>query len=316
MRRAGLAALALFLAVGHARADMADFYGNWENNGRDRSGITHVVISPAGGNQVSVRFYGDCHPIECNWGQVDARSYSADPRSDNVETIVATIDAGFARREIVFHKARDGVLPFEVMMDFVDGTGLHNFAVSGTLRHTAWAGPVSQNWEKPAAQETGWGGGARGGVSRQPVETCTAFDPGAMKAAPVGGTWVLSAGGKVLADAGNDRPAAMRALDTICHYRFDRKCHTGAPEFAYWRRSDGFPSRRIGGADCIAFNTATAHVARIGRSWKVVDGVQWLAEFNDNAKSEAVLSLIRAYHLDAECFVRRSDPVMIYWLAE
>jgi hypothetical protein len=301
--------VALAIVIGMARADVADFYGNWENTGRDQSGVAHVVISPAGGNEVSVRVYGDCHPVECSWGLVDGRSYTADPRSGAVASVAAEFNFGFARRHIIFRNAAADRLSFEVLTDFSDGSEKHDFDTVGTLKRSTWAGPLGQNWERPGALGTGWGGGVHAGARHPPVETCTDVDPKTVRAVQRGSSWSLGAG----IGAGATRQVARRAEDTIRHYGFDRLCRVA--KMTYWRRAGGFPADRIGGADCIGFNPTTVHAARIGHSWKVVDGVQWIASSEDKAGADAVLALIRAHHLDAECFVGRPDPVMVYWLS-
>ena len=303
---------AMVLLVGVARAEAPEFYGNWENAGHDESGITHVVISPAGGNDASVRVYGDCHPVECNWGLVEGRAYTGDPQSGTVESIVAELNFGFAHREIIFRKAGKDRLSFEVLTDFTDGSEKHDFDTTGMLRRSAWAGPLNQNWERPGMLATGWGGGDRDGVSPKPRESCVRFDPRSVHIVPRGSLWKIAAGSQVFAEAKTEQ-LAQRAEDTIRHYRFDRICRTGTS--VYWRRGDRFPDHKVGGADCVSFNSTTVHTAHVGHSWKVVDGVQWIAGFEAKADADALLAMIRARHLDAECFVARPDPVLIYWIA-
>jgi hypothetical protein len=307
---------ALLAAAGQASAGVVDFYGNWENAGRDASGIAHVQISPSGGNHVDVRVYGDCHPIECNWGLAKAQSYTAAPQSGEAVSISANFNSGFARKQIVIRNGKPGELLFEVLTVFVDGSGRHDFDMTGRLKHTAWAGPIGQSWENRSGQGTGWGGGVRSGASQKPDETCTAFDSAAAQAVQIGTSWKVVAGKETLVEAGTDENNARRALATIHHYRFDRKCRVGAAPTAYWRRGAAMADGRMGAADCIAFNPTTAHASYFGHRWKIVDGVQWLADFGDNkSQADAVLSLIRSYHLDEECFVARPNPVMVYWLA-
>jgi hypothetical protein len=54
----------------------------------------------------------------------------------------------------------------------------------------------------------------------------------------------------------------------------------------------------------------------MGQAWKIVDGVQWIADSGaDKIQADETLSLIRSYRLDRECFVVRSNPAMVYWLA-
>ena len=308
--------LACVLVAGQARADIENFYGNWENAGRDASGITHVQISPAGGNHVNVRVYGDCHPIECNWGLVKAQSYTANPHSGEVTSISASFNSGFARKQIIIRDAKPGELLFEALTVFVDGSGRHDFDMTGKLKHTAWAGPIGQSWENNSGQGTGWGGGVPSGASPRPEESCAAFDPAKAQTVQAGTSWKVMAGNETLVEAGADERNALRVLATIRHYRFDRKCHVGTAPTAYWKRGATMADGRMGGADCIVFNPTTAHESRIGHRWKIVDGVQWLADFGDDkSQADSVLSLIRSYHLDEECFVARPNPVMVYWLA-
>ncbi len=313
MLRAGLIALAFCTAAAHA--EIKDFYGHWENTARDAGGLTHVVISPDGGNRVNLRAYGDCHPIECNWGLVPGRSYTADPRSKVVDSILAVFNAGFARRQIVFRTAGDGRLQFEMLTEFPDGSGHRDFAVRGTLKQTTWAGPISENWERPAGTGTGWGGGARSGALPKPKEVCATFDPSSVRTVQQNGKWRVTAGTQTLAESG-DKRVALTAEATIRYYRFDRRCSVSGPANTYWKQGSDFPQQTMGGADCLAFNLTTVHIARIGRDWKVVDGANWLAEFGeDKNKANALLSLIRFYRLDTQCFVGRPDPVMVYWLS-
>ena len=312
-----LAALVLLGSVaGQARAGVTDFYGNWENASRDSSGIAHVQISPTGGNHVDVRVYGDCQPIECNWGLVKAQSYAASPQSDEVTSISASFNSGFARKQIVFRKGSSGELVIEVLTAFVDGSGRHDFDMTGRLKHTTWAGPIGQSWENNSGQGTGWGGGVRNGAAQKPQEACTAFDPAAARAVQAGTSWKVVAGKETLVEAGADERGALRVLATIRHYGFDRKCRAGTAPTAYWKHGASMADGRMDGADCIAFNPTTAHTSYFGHRWKIVDGVQWLADFGDDkSQAESVLSLIRFYHLDEECFVARPNPVMVYWLA-
>lgn len=318
MAKKGLfaASVAVFCLSATARAGVMDLYGNWENAGRDASGIVHVQISPVGGNHVNVRVYGDCHPIECNWGLAKAQSYTASPQSGEVTSISASFNSGFARKQITIHKGAPGELVFEVLTVFVDGSGRHDFDMTGRLKHTAWAGPIGQSWENRSGQGTGWGGGVRSGASQKPDETCAVFDPAGVRAVQAGTSWKIVAGKEMLVEAGADESNALRVLATIRHYRFDRKCRVGTAPTAYWKRGAAMADGRMGAADCIAFNPTTAHASHIGHRWKIVDGVQWLADFGDDkSQVDSMLSLIRFYHLDEECFVARPNPVMVYWLS-
>lgn len=308
----GLGALALM--AGAARAGIEDFSGNWRSAGRDLSGITHVVISPAGGTTVSIRIFGECHPIECNWGLVPGKGYATGPKSDDIDTVVTAVNFGFAHRQIIFRKTGPDRMSFEVFTDYDEDVGKNDFASSGAMQRSSWAGPVGQNWERPGALLTGWGGGARSGISRAPVETCTPFDSKTVKAVPVGPNWKVAAGAHDLTAAGSDERLAIRVQDTIRHYGFDRQCKVGRT--VYWKHGDSFPAERMGGADCVLFNSLTVHLSPINKRWKIVDGVQWIASFEYKSDAEALIGLIRQNRLDAECFVGgRENPMLTYWLA-
>jgi len=298
------AALCLFAA---AHADVEGFFGNWQNDASDQSGIAHVQISPAGGNLVSVRLYGKCHPSECDWGMVEGHSYAPDPASSDVEAVSASFAAGFARREVIFRREPDG-LGFELLTNFTDGSGRHDFVIRGHLVHSAWAGPVGQSWDRAASQSTGWGGGARSGAVRKPIESCAAFPALAARAIPSGTDFKVMAGGLTLAEA--DERGARRVLDVIRHYRFDNKCQIGS--VTYWKGGETIPGGW--GADCIAFNPTTVHGVLMGHAWKIVDGTQWIADLGGKkADADQLLALIRFYGLNRECFAAR--PAMVYWLA-
>ena len=310
----GSLVLLCLLIMGSAKAGALDFAGNWENVSRDASGISHVAISPAGGNHLTLRIYGDCHPIECDWGMVAAQSYTSDPRSGDVTSISAVFNTGFSRKQIIFRREAAGGLDFQMLTDFSDRSGRQDFEMTGRLRHTAWAGPVGQSWVRPAVQKTGWGGGARSEVSPKPNEECTEFDPVAAKSVEQNGFWKVMAGNQTLVGARADEREALRALEVIRHYNFDHQCHVGTA--IYWKRGDTIPNERMGGADCIAFNPTTVHSAHMGQAWKIVDGVQWIVDSGpDKLHADETLSLIRSYRLDRECFVARSNPAMVYWLA-
>jgi hypothetical protein len=314
MRTAYSLVFLCLLAAGPAQAGALDFAGNWENASRDASGISHVAISPAGGNHLALRIYGDCHPIECDWGMVAAQSYTSDPHSGDVTSISAAFNTAFARKQIIFRKDSSGGLAFQMLTDFSDRSGRQDFEMRGRLRHTAWAGPVGQSWEPPMAQRTGWGGGARSGAASKPHEECTGFDPAAAQTVRQGAFWKVRAGSLTLVGARADERDALRAQEVIRHYRFDRQCRAGTAVF--WKRGETIPNGRMGGADCIAFNPTTAHAAHIGQAWKIVDGVQWIADFGaDKATADQMLSLIRTYRLERECFVARPNPAMVYWLS-
>lgn len=308
------AIIASVLCAAAAHAGIEDFYGHWENTARDAGGLTHLVINPDGGNRVSIRAYGNCHPVECNWGLVQGKSYASDPHASGVDSILAVFNAGLARREIVLRVAARGRLSFEMLTEFPDGSGPRDFAVRGTLKQSAWAGPIAENWERPADSGSGWGGGVRSGASPKPEEACAVFDPASLRTIERNHKWVLAAGKTTLAEAA-DRRLVRDAEAAARYYRFDRKCSVGGAADIYWKRGTDFPKRKMGGIDCLVFNPTTVHAVRIGGGWKVVDGAKWLASLRDRKQADALLSLIRYHRLDTKCSVGQPDPILVYWLS-
>lgn len=309
------AVVVMALLSGAANAEASEFLGQWANPDPKASGLTHIAISPNGGDRVDVRAYGDCHPSECDWGIVQGKTYSVDPKTPEVEIIVATFHYGFTHRQITFRKAGRGKLDFEMTIEFADNSLRHDYVVRGSLRETVWAGPISQIWQKQAGLATGWGGGARGGASPAPAETCQYFDTRGAHAVQKDGYWFVAAGTTTLVEAGHDDKAAQIAEAAIRHYRFDRRCTVGGPWQAYWKTGDGFVREKFGGASCIPFQPMTAHLTRIGRDWAIVDGVTTVTSFGPNKpKAEATLGLIRSRELNGHCTVRYPDPVMTFWV--
>lgn len=319
MRRLAAAIALVFGAAlfgGGAHGEAGDFIGNWKNPDPKASGLMHVAISPNGGNRVDVRAYGDCRPMECDWGIVQGDVYYSDPKSDHVTVVVATFHFGFAHRQITFRKGPEGRLAFEMLVKLDDNSGRHDFAVAGALKPTTWVGPIGPMWQSEPGLATGWGGGARSGAVKRPQEDCTVFDTRRLNVVNQGGNWQLKAGGKVLVDTGKDDKAARLAETAFRHYRFDRQCRTGGQWKPYWRSADGFGRERLDGIYCLTFPPTTAHLVRLKNGWRIVAGNTTLVDlgpFKDQA--EAMLAMIRLNKLTGECFIGAPD-IMTFWVAE
>ncbi|RMG57784.1 MAG: hypothetical protein D6717_04185 [Gammaproteobacteria bacterium] len=70
------------------------------------------------------------------------------------------------------------------------------------------------------------------------------------------------------------------------------------------------------GEDCLSFNRDNLRVKKIQGRWKIVDGHQWLFDF-DGKRNEAdqAMRLIRHYRMDSVCYVGRPHPGMTYLLS-
>lgn len=305
--------VALVLSVMPASADVAGFYGNWENATKDATGIRHVAISPAGGNRVSVRVYGNCHPNECDWGMVPADSWPAGAKATDVKSVTAVIHYGFAHRKLFLRLDPQGGLFFDADFRFVPGSGKTDIHLAGRLRHSDWAGPMSKaSWEQPLSRDVGWGGGARPALVR-PKETCISFNPLALGLVRAGPGWNLVADGVFLTHTDWNQKMALRAVELIRHYKFNHKCHTGTIDF--WRNNKTYPSEKLTGASCIAFHSTTAHVARIENTWRVVDGTQEISNLkNSKDNALALVAMIRFHKLENKCVLAWPNPILTYWL--
>jgi len=308
------AVFAASVVAAAAHGEATGFLGNWTNQNPGRGGLTHLVISPDGGDRVVVRAYGECHPNECDWGLQQAKVYTDDPKSKRVEAIAVTFHYGFAHHEVILRPTAGGELQYELFTEFADGSDKRDFMVAGTLQPSSWAGPLAQNWVRPAELRTGWGGGARDFPAR-PAEHCVPFETSRARAVEANGNWRIVAGSQVLADAGNDGSSAVMAEAAIHHYGFDRRCTVGGPFKTYWKTGVSFSSDQMGGAQCIGFNPTTVHLVRMEQEWKIVDGSTWILDLGGNKpKADAMLAFIRANGLTKECFIRQGDPVMVFWL--
>jgi hypothetical protein len=340
-KRIGLFAATLCgaLAVASAAsADVSDFLGNWTNPDASTTGVTRMQVSPAGPNRVRIRVFGQCHPVDCDWGEVVAHSYFDDPGSSHVRSVMATFDQGFAKRVIVLRERAGDRLSFEILTDFTDGSGRRDYDMTGRLRPApsggwggGWGGGPGGGWGGgPGGPGGGWGGGPGGpggprGGSGGPgggglAEDCVNFNPATTHAAFAGGAWKLVDGSHWIADFGSNAVAAHQAEDIVHHYHFSQQCFVGRPNpsMTYWKNTaGGIPASGMPGDDCIAFDPATTHVAHVGGAWKIVDGSHWIADFgSDAAEANQAMSIINTYNLNRQCFVARPNPPMTYWLRQ
>ena len=148
LRRAGFAAmlgLGMTALAGPAAADVSQLVGNWVNQNADTTGVTRVRITHAGPNRVRVRVFGQCHPTDCDWGVVMGHSYFAGPGSNRVKAVVARFHPGFANKIVILRDVAGPRLNFEVLTDFTDGSGRHDYDAVGRLRRAAFLPP----WPTP-----------------------------------------------------------------------------------------------------------------------------------------------------------------------
>jgi hypothetical protein len=312
------------LMTGTAWAGTSDFLGNWLNTDPNTTGITRVIVTPAGPNHPDVHVFGQCHPTDCDWGIAPGHGYADTPGSHDVRIITASFNAGFARKLLILRLAPSGDLRVQTLTDFTDGSGRTDYEATSRLTRVAmFPGPLPI----PPGPVPGPGPGPITPVHPpllplHPLmgsEDCIGFNPIAVSVANVGGVWKVVQGSMWMLDFGANHAAADHAANVIHAYHFDQQCFVKRPNAAmmYWKAGAHVPSGGLPGQDCVGLNPAAASIANIGGSWKVVDGSHWVLDYGpDETAANQALAVIRNYHLNRQCFIERPNAEMKYWLAQ
>jgi hypothetical protein len=146
-------------------------------------------------------------------------------------------------------------------------------------------------------------------------EDCVSFNPATTTVANINGSWKIVDGSHWMFDFGSKKAEADRSLAIIKHYKMNQSCFVGRPNpsFKYLLVSGAAPSGAMTGEDCVSFNPATATVANINGSWKIVDGSHWMFDFGSNrAEAEQSLQIIKKHGFTHSCFVGRPGPSFEY----
>jgi hypothetical protein len=320
-----------------ASADEAFFFGHWDNVDPGTSNITRVHVEPAGGWDVKVHAWGACHPADCDWG-TSVGHYEGGFGGD---TVKVEFNSGFSITKLVLHQGPGDHLTYDAHTKFTDGSGRPPYDVAGEFHREGGGGygppPGGGYGPPPGPGGGGYGPPPGGGYGPPPGpggyvpppgqppgptlgnEDCIGFDPGAVSASFVGGDWKVVQGSMWLLDYGADAGAAHHAADVIHHYHFDQQCFVKRPNapMMYWKTGDHIAHGNTPGEDCIGLNPMTAAVAHVGGSWKVVDGSNWLLDYgSEHGAADKALAVIQTYQLNRQCFIKRPNASMQYWLAQ
>ena len=313
--------------MGAALASVSDFLGNWINPDPSTSGITRIIVTPVGDNQVRVHVYGQCQPTDCDWGVRSGHSYAENPGSSDIRSITAEFNAGYSSKTIILRRAPGGEMRFEVLTAFTDGSARNDYDITGHLVPDSNHLIPDSNWIS-GAPGAGPSGGGPGGIHLSPggfglgmmgPEDCIALNPVAVIATMTGGSWKVVQGPTWMLDYGSNMAAAQRAADVIRNYHFDQQCFVKRPNatMMYWKSGGHVPGGGMFGEDCIGLNPMSASVSNAGGAWKVIDGSRSLLDYGpDQSGANQALAVIRSYHLNRECFVVRPHATMSYWLAQ
>ena len=325
--------LAAGFATAPAAADVSGFLGNWL--GPDHSGllggliggsqtgdIARVVVTPDGVNHIRIHLYGHCQPKECDWGEELGHNHSDSPGSDEVLSVTAVFKDTDAVRQLTLRKGPGSGLRYELVTDFTDHSDRHDYETSGTFQPAPSASaPVASTAGMPAPAAPGGvipgtAGPARGGGL---AEDCEAINPDDVYVAPSGRGWKVNDFNHTILNFGANKLAAVRAAHVMAFYRFDEQCYVAQPhpKMIYWRTGGQVPRDPMPGQDCTDVHYATVAAKRIGDGWKVADGDSVLIDYgNEEGAAKLAASVIRAYHINRQCFVAKPDTTMVYWLAQ
>lgn len=306
---AGLAALFLMVFPAHASTDA--FSGNWQS-AKDTTEIRFIRIAPGGGNSLLLRVYGNCHPRVCLWGAVTARPEDPETPPEKVTQVTAVLNFAYAARTITLSLNR-GHIAFSARYQFRHNAGT-DLQESGTLVPSLWPAPWQKgSWEARDDDDIGWGGGTQGSTLPAPKEICQRFDPDTATLRPSGKDWQVRAGNIALFTTAKPEEKARDALTLIRHYGINQKCTAGG--LTYWKKDGDFPDSETISRSCQRFSPTTAHLARIGHDWLVVDGDASIFNlYTSKQNAYSLLAMIRHYQLDTKCVSDWPDPIMTYWL--
>lgn len=148
------------------------------------------------------------------------------------------------------------------------------------------------------------------------AEDCIAFDPTQVEAKLVNGNWTVVQGNMLMVNFGSNQANCQKAVSVIKYYKMNSQCFVGRPNppFQYWLANGQSPVGPFAGEDCIKFNPNTAEVKQINGRWKIVDGNNWLFDFNTSqANAVTALGIIKKYGFTSVCYVGRPNAPMQYF---
>ena len=144
--KALVVAIAALFAQPAFAAGYGEFTGNWQNDNPSTSDITRlrVRVGPTG---LSVRAWGQCHPVDCDWGTVNSVEYSYSPAANPVVSatdIIAIFNPGFAQKTLILTDRPGDRISYAIYTRYTDGSRRRPFVTRGTMRKRSggWRGGV------------------------------------------------------------------------------------------------------------------------------------------------------------------------------
>jgi len=308
-------------------SSLAGFLGTWAYGDLGPGDIDHVIVSEGGASSVRIQVFGRCENVVCNWGVQNARVRTTRPDSDEVRSLAADFNLGYALRHLTLHKAPGGLLAYEVVTEFTDGSDRHDYENVGRLLPpgavptAAVPSPVpeaSAVSPAPSPAEAAYAN-SPSTASAGGEEDCIQFNGKKAYVADDGnGNWQVRDFLHPVLKLGPNRNAALAAMRIVANYHFDEVCYIGhgAGQMTYWRMAGEFARTPMPGQDCIDVDPTKVKAVQRDDSWKVMNGEQELFDYGDDqANAQQAAQMIRSYRLNRQCFFARPDSRTSYWLA-
>lgn len=145
-------------------------------------------------------------------------------------------------------------------------------------------------------------------------EDCLSHDVDSLYVMKDSTHWTIT-DGRSLMFAFDDKYEADRSLDVIKHYKMDESCFVGRPNpnFSYMLVNGESPKNRMIDEDCIGFDLDAIEVKKINNSYKIVDGGNWLFDFEDKKdEADKSFAIIKKYGFTETCYVGRPNADFSY----
>ena len=330
---AGFSAVVFAGCLCPALADVSGFLGSWVippaqpggflsslvGSQSEVSGIARIVVTPAGASHVRIHVFGHCELGLCDWGNEMARNHSGNPASDDVRSLYAEFNAGFAQEKLTLRQGPGGSLRFDLVTDFTDGSGHHDYEFSGQLAAAPGEAPIASAAAPNAPSVAPPGtvlASEPSNPAGAPAEDCAAINGADVYVAPSDRGWKLSDYNHTILNFGSNKAAALKAQIVLDFYHIDEQCFVSRPhpKMIYWRSAGQLPHGPMANEDCIDVHPAAVRAEQKDGSWNVIDGTTVLLDYGEEQTgAKLAASVIQTYRLTRQCFVARPDMTMSYW---
>lgn len=112
--------------VSPALAAPADFVGTWVNKDANTRGVTRLVVTSAGGNNLNIQVFGKCHPTDCEWGTKPLVTYGINIQDTNHNYATANYNQGFSNSLLSLSYGGSEVM-LQGYTQFLDNSGRQNY---------------------------------------------------------------------------------------------------------------------------------------------------------------------------------------------